>query len=220
VDATIDRRTTTNVARKERSKRTLLDAAGRVFARQGYHGTLVSDIVAEAGVGQGTFYRYFKDKREIIEALFDEFAAGLLEGFSDMSARLPTNQREYRDASLAALKKVAATAEQNRALALFFVREAAGIDRAFEDKIHALYGRFAALAQAYLDHAIAGGFARPCNSAVVSQALIGIGVWMTNQWWNRRVESATVDSLIEELVDLAMYGFGVPESERSVPWKA
>ncbi|MBI5529590.1 MAG: TetR/AcrR family transcriptional regulator [Deltaproteobacteria bacterium] len=209
MEVSLSKRITTNLARKERCKKTLLDAAGRVFARKGYHDTLVSDIAAEAKVGQGTFYRYFRDKREIIDALFDEFTAGLLAGFSDMSARLPTNQREYRAASIGALKKVAATAEQNRALALFFIREAAGIDREFEAKLHALYGKFAALAQVYLDHAIAGGFARPCNSAVVSQALIGIGVWMTNQWWNDRMSGVTVDGLIGELVDLAMYGFGV-----------
>lgn len=207
MEAPINRRITTNLARKEKSRKALLDAAAIVFARQGYHDTLVSDIVGEAGVGQGTFYRYFKDKREVVEVLFDEFTAGLLGGFSEMSAHLPMNMPEYRDASVAALKRVAATAEQNRALALFFIREAAGVDREFEIKLHTLYDQFARLAQVYLDHAIERGFARRCNSAVVSQSLIGIGVWMTNQWWNGRVSGVGVEGLIEELVDLAMYGF-------------
>ena len=207
-----DRRTATNQARKEKSRKVLLDAAAQVFARQGYHDTLVSDIVNEAHVGQGTFYRYFKDKREILETLFDQFVEGLLGEFNEMSAHLPTNQREYRDASVAALKRVAASVEQNRALALFFIREASGIDRQFEEKVQSLYNRFARLAQAYLDYAIGKGFARPCNAPVVSQALTGIGVWMANQWWLGRVSDLTIDQLIEETVDLAMYGFGVEKA--------
>ena len=86
MEIAIDRRTATNQARKEKSRKILLDAAVKVFARQGYHDTLVSDIVAEAGVGQGTFYRYFKDKREILDTVFEQFVEGLLGQFAEMSA--------------------------------------------------------------------------------------------------------------------------------------
>ncbi len=48
-------RKTRNQQRTERRRQALLDAAGKVFTRQGFHRTLVSDIVAEAHVGQGTF---------------------------------------------------------------------------------------------------------------------------------------------------------------------
>jgi AcrR family transcriptional regulator len=46
----------------------LLDAAYRLFAEQGYHGTTVGDVCDELGVGKGVFYWYFKSK----EALFKE----------------------------------------------------------------------------------------------------------------------------------------------------
>jgi AcrR family transcriptional regulator len=215
VQAQLDRRTVTNLARKEETRKLLLDAAAKVFARQGYHDTLVSDIVDEAGVGQGTFYRYFKDKREILDRLFEQFVEGLLAQFAEMSAHLPTTAREYRDASIAALTRVAATAEGQRALATFFIREAPGIDRAFDDKVHELYDQFARLAQAYLDHAVAQGFARPCRTAVVSQSIIGIGVWMAHQWWNGRIKGVSLDELIVEVVDLAFEGFGVPRASSS-----
>jgi len=39
-----------DVERKERTREVLLDAATRVFSSAGYHTTLISDIVAEAGV--------------------------------------------------------------------------------------------------------------------------------------------------------------------------
>ena len=64
--------------RKQRSRNALLDAATRRFVQAGYHNTLISDIVAEAGFGQGTFYRHFSSKREIFEVLFDHFMGELL----------------------------------------------------------------------------------------------------------------------------------------------
>ena len=47
----------------------MLDAAARLFAERGYHDTTVPDIVNEAGVGHGTFYEYFRSRRDILVAL-------------------------------------------------------------------------------------------------------------------------------------------------------
>ena len=52
-----------------RALRQLLDAAHGVFVDRGYHGTRVSDIVEAAGVSQGAFYRYFKNKEELAHLL-------------------------------------------------------------------------------------------------------------------------------------------------------
>ena len=41
-------------------RRNILDAAIRVFARQGFHSTRVSDIADEAGVAYGLVYHYFR----------------------------------------------------------------------------------------------------------------------------------------------------------------
>lgn len=47
----------------------ILDTAEALFFEQGYHETMVSDIVKKIGVAQGTFYYYFKSKEEILDAL-------------------------------------------------------------------------------------------------------------------------------------------------------
>lgn len=197
-----------NEVRRQRSRAALVRSAGQVFVRKGFHDTLISDIVGEAKVGQGTFYRYFKDKRSVLDELFAQFTEELFAGFAEMSARLPTNHAEYRAYSIKALKQVAEALEKNRDLALFFIRKAPGIDAAFEEKIHTLYDQFAQLAQMYLDHAIAHGFARPCRSAIVARSLVGIAVGMATEWWSGRITGVSVDEFIEELVDLGMYGFG------------
>jgi TetR/AcrR family transcriptional regulator, fatty acid metabolism regulator protein len=53
-------------------QRAILDAAVRVFARQGFHACRVSDIADEAGVAYGLVYHYFDSKDEILDTLFLE----------------------------------------------------------------------------------------------------------------------------------------------------
>ncbi|MBV9942796.1 MAG: TetR/AcrR family transcriptional regulator [Solirubrobacterales bacterium] len=53
-------------------RRVILDAAMRVFARQGFHTCRVSDIADEAGVAYGLVYHYFSSKDEILDTLFLE----------------------------------------------------------------------------------------------------------------------------------------------------
>jgi TetR/AcrR family transcriptional regulator, fatty acid metabolism regulator protein len=53
-------------------RRELLDAAVRVFARKGFHGSRVGDIAEEAGVAHGLLYHYFRSKDEVLETIFRE----------------------------------------------------------------------------------------------------------------------------------------------------
>jgi len=53
----------------------LLDAARQTFAAKGVEAARVSEIVARAGVAQGTFYLYFTSKASLVLALTDEVYA-------------------------------------------------------------------------------------------------------------------------------------------------
>ena len=53
-------------------RRIILDAAIRVFARQGFHSARVSDIANEAGVAYGLVYHYFDSKDEVLDTVFLE----------------------------------------------------------------------------------------------------------------------------------------------------
>jgi len=65
----------------EEKRRLILDAAVRVFARKGYHTCRVGDIAEEAGVAHGLLYHYFSSKEELLETVFRETWAELLEAF-------------------------------------------------------------------------------------------------------------------------------------------
>jgi TetR/AcrR family transcriptional regulator, fatty acid metabolism regulator protein len=60
-------------------RRLILDAAVRVFAREGFHSCRVSDIANEAGVAYGLVYHYFKSKDQVLDTLFLERWDVLLE---------------------------------------------------------------------------------------------------------------------------------------------
>jgi AcrR family transcriptional regulator len=60
-------------------RRLILDAAVRVFARQGFHACRVSDIADEAGVAYGLVYHYFASKDEVLDTLFLERWSVMLE---------------------------------------------------------------------------------------------------------------------------------------------
>lgn len=51
----------------------ILQAALRVFARQGFPATRMKDIAAEAGLSVGILYHYFENKEALVGALLDKF---------------------------------------------------------------------------------------------------------------------------------------------------
>jgi AcrR family transcriptional regulator len=53
----------------------LCDAALRLFLQQGIEGTRIDDITQAAGVAKGSFYRYFADKTQLVEALYKPVTA-------------------------------------------------------------------------------------------------------------------------------------------------
>ena len=82
-------------------RRMILDAAVRVFARQGFHSTRVSDIADEAGVAYGLVYHYFGSKEEILNTLFTERWQVMLDAISEIDAKqdIPARDKLYLVAS-------------------------------------------------------------------------------------------------------------------------
>jgi AcrR family transcriptional regulator len=60
-------------ARGRVTRARLLAAAEELFTRRGYAGTGVSDIAERAGIGVGTVYHHFADKRAILLDLIDDW---------------------------------------------------------------------------------------------------------------------------------------------------
>src|ERR1700752_5027947 len=48
-------------------------AARKLFAERGFHGTTLADITSAAGKSAAVFYRYFADKEDLLAALAESF---------------------------------------------------------------------------------------------------------------------------------------------------
>jgi AcrR family transcriptional regulator len=77
-------------------RRVILDAAVRVFARQGFHTCRVSDIADEAGVAYGLVYHYFQSKDEVLDTLFLERWDVMLDAIREIDAQTLPAQAKLR----------------------------------------------------------------------------------------------------------------------------
>ncbi len=70
----------------------IIDASRTLFSRDGYHGTNAKEIAAEAGVSVGSFYAYFKDKKELFMALTHGHMKKEIVAMLDRMAQLPSEK--------------------------------------------------------------------------------------------------------------------------------
>jgi TetR/AcrR family fatty acid metabolism transcriptional regulator len=81
-------------------RRLILDAAVRVFARQGFHTCRVADIADEAGVAYGLVYHYFDSKDQILDTLFLERWDILLHAIQEVDGQsIPAREKLHAIAS-------------------------------------------------------------------------------------------------------------------------
>ena len=79
-------RTSSNNAKRARTRARLTDAALKLMSERGITATSVSEIAAEAELANGTFYLYFQDKAEIVAAVCQAVTQAMHDDMS--SARL------------------------------------------------------------------------------------------------------------------------------------
>lgn len=75
------------------TRRAIEDAARKLFAERGFHGTTLVDITAAAGRSPAVFYRYFDDKEDLLAALAEEFLHEVVQP-SGLRVRLPESPQD------------------------------------------------------------------------------------------------------------------------------
>lgn len=70
------------------TRKLIMDAALRMFAHRGFHGTNVPDLAKDAAVGAGSIYRHFEDKEGLVNAVYshwkEHFRQSILEPAPDL----------------------------------------------------------------------------------------------------------------------------------------
>ncbi len=100
----------------------ILRAAIKVFARNGYFNSKVSDVAGEARIADGTVYLYFKSKDEILHSIFDQAMAEFIEDGKRELALIAEPADRLRRVAELHLKRLSA----DRDLAIVFQVELRG----------------------------------------------------------------------------------------------
>lgn len=189
-------------------RRELLLAAKKVFAASGYHAAGVADIVAEAEVARGTFYLYFKSKRDVFSALLDHIFQSLMKRLQS----IPLDQPEQILKGLMDnVALVEAFFEEDTEHAQIIIREAMFLDdessRRVEEMRHALVEYLVGVVRQWQE----AGILRPLDPELVVHAFLG--AW--REFFEQRVIlgniTASSEEIIENLIQLFLFGLIDPK---------
>lgn len=152
------------LSRAERKKlemrQEILDAAFACFAEHGYHATGVADIAGRIGIGHGTFYRYFKSKRDIIEHVIDDVTGQIFHAISaENAAGLADDIEQYRQQSVRIGAALADLFRDNPQLPLLLL-EAGSVDNELRERVFGMLATSDQLTEAYLRHGVERGYLR------------------------------------------------------------
>lgn len=160
----------------------ILVAAGDIFAARGFHKATIEQIADAAGVGKGTVYLYFKNKKGLFDAL-------LLEGFNMTVKRTKQALAELTDPIehiRVIIKLHLAIIKRNHPLMQMIMHELTPNRlQDLRSEIGQRVQEHMALYTEVLEHGIASGSLRPHEPRIVAFALAGainhIGAGLVNE---------------------------------------
>jgi AcrR family transcriptional regulator len=161
-------------ARGEMTRRRILDAAEEVFGEVGYYEASVSEITRRAGVAQGTFYIYFRTKRDAFVELIEDLGNRLRAATSEASAGA-AGRVEAERLGFAAFLQFAASHRR-------IYRLVEDADRVAPEAAREYYRRISQGYERGLRAAMRAGEIRETNAEAIATALMGIAHFMALRW--------------------------------------
>lgn len=139
----------------------IIDAAFAEFSERGYHQTAIADIARRLGAGHGTFYRYFKNKRDILDHVVDDLVARVEAVLSAENApEFPTTLEEYVEQAERIGDAITAIFEADPRVPRMLLFEATSIDPELTDRVLGLFDLTGQIGAAYLANGVERGFLR------------------------------------------------------------
>src|SRR2546423_12319450 len=160
-------------------RESILRAATRVFARNGYFNSKVADIARAADVADGTVYLYFKSKEEILHSIFDQNMAEAIASGRKLIKALADPREKLRRIANLHLERLGA----DRDLAVVFQVELRSSTKFMEEFSAAGFAEYLGLIRATFEEGQrAGVFRKDLNAKVVSKILFGALDEMATNW--------------------------------------
>jgi len=184
-------------------RRRILEAAIRVFADNGYHGSRVGDIAEDAGVAHGLLYHYFASKEDVLRTIFVENWGQLITRF-----RAVEESHESAAEKLEGIAKILLRTWRNDpALVTVMVREVARSQH-LQDQVVEVREAFAILQRVIEEGQAAGEFRRDVDPRFASWIVYGGLEEVLTGWVLGGLPDAEADVTVAETtaIDLALRG--------------
>jgi len=182
----------------------VLSAARAVFTREGYKGATVSQILQEADIARGTFYKYYSNKREVFYEILSSLFKTLLESGREMLVEEPTPlESRMRDCLELSYRLFL----DNRGVMVVYFREAFRADPGFYALWDDFERRMIALFADILSRGIRSGEFRQVDSGLVSRAMFLL--FLQVPYWDILLGGITeidVKAMADEMVRFVMDG--------------
>jgi len=160
-------------------RESILRAATRVFARNGYFNSKVADIAREAEVADGTVYLYFKSKEEILHSIFDQNMAEAIAAGRILIEKIRDPGEKLRRIAMLHLERLGA----DRDLAVVFQVELRGSTKFMREFSAAGFAEYLGLLrQTFEEGQRSGVFRKNLNAKLVSKILFGALDEMATNW--------------------------------------
>jgi AcrR family transcriptional regulator len=172
----------------------ILDVAGQIFARSGFHAGSMDEIASGAGVSKPMLYAYFDSKEGLYMAYIDRTGRELLDRLLGAAGTLQSPVERLR----ARITEFLAFVEEHRDGWTVLFREAAS-SQPLADQVAALRGQITDTVRRMLDTAVSPPLKDP-DADAIAHMIVGAGESLAN-WWLDRPEIGR-DDAAERYVEL------------------
>lgn len=194
---------TTSNAKKDKYHR-ILEAAIKVFAKQGYFQSTVSKIAREAGVADGTIYLYFKNKDDILIHFFSYKTKQVFEGFREEVDKGGNALDKLRNLIRRHLEEF----QKDIDMAIVYQAETHQSSRLAETQIREMSKMYLDIISEIVEHGQEEGYVRrDLYMGLVKRLIIGAVDETINTWIHSGGKYDLV-SMAEPLVDIFIRGIG------------
>jgi TetR/AcrR family fatty acid metabolism transcriptional regulator len=182
----------------------ILEAAVKVFARQGFYQSTIAQIAKEAGVADGTIYLYFKNKDDILVQFFSHRAKQVFESFREEVDRGQTSLDKLRNL----INRHLTEFQRDRNGAVVYQVETHQSSRLAEEQIKEMSQMYRDLISEIVEQGQQEGQIRKdLYVGLVKRFIIGAVDEVINTWLHSNGEYDLV-SMTEPLVELFIRGIG------------
>jgi AcrR family transcriptional regulator len=158
--------------RKKREQQ-ILSAALKVFARQGYQKSSVSQIIEEANVARGTFYLYFKSKKELCLCLIDRFTGEILNSVGKINSLAVNPQLDKRTQYRELASQLISTLTRNKNLTRTILVKCSNWDDDYKDKLNLFFDQLTKTISNYLQTILTSSPLRNFPTEIIAKCMIG-----------------------------------------------